>query len=73
MGKFLTSKQRKELLSELKLERTRRYAERLKVILLLDDGETYKNIASCAPNYGIAKRVREYLKKWKNQLKNSAN
>ena len=45
MGKFLTKKQRKELLSELKLERLRRYAERIKVILLLDDGETYKNIS----------------------------
>ena len=45
MGKFLSRKQRKELLAELKLERMRRYAERIKVILLLDDGETYKNIA----------------------------
>lgn len=45
MGKILTTKQRKELLYELKLERWRRYAERIKVILLLDDGETYKNIS----------------------------
>ena len=41
----MNRKQRKELLEELKLERMRRYAERIKVILLLDDGETYKNIA----------------------------
>ena len=45
MGKFLTKKQRQELLDELKLERMRRHADRLRVILLLDDGETYKNIA----------------------------
>lgn len=45
MGKFLTKKQRNELLAELRLERLRRYAERIKVILLLDEGETYKNIS----------------------------
>ena len=45
MGTFLSRKQRKELLEELKLERMRRYADRIRVILLLDDGETYKNIA----------------------------
>ena len=45
MNKFLTIKQRKELLSELKLERHRRFAERIKVILLLDEGKTYKNIS----------------------------
>ena len=39
MGSFLNEKQRKELLGELKLERMRRYAERIKVILLLDDDE----------------------------------
>ena len=45
MGMFLTKKQRKELLEELKLERIRRYADRLRVILLLDQGWTYKKIA----------------------------
>ena len=45
MKKFLTKKQRKELLDELQLERVRRYAERIKVILLLDEGKTYKSIA----------------------------
>ena len=45
MGKFLTRKQRKELLEELKLEHIRRYADRLRVILLLDEGKTYKSIA----------------------------
>ena len=45
MGNFLTRKQRKELLGELKLEHIRRYADRLRVILLLDQGWTYKKIA----------------------------
>ena len=44
MGTFLSRKQKKELLQELKLERMRRYAERIKVILLLNDEKTYKSI-----------------------------
>lgn len=44
MGKFLNKIQRQELLDELKVERSRRYADRIRVILLLDDEETYKNI-----------------------------
>ena len=45
MGKLLDKKQRKELLDELKIERARKYADRIRVILLLDEGRTYKNIA----------------------------
>ena len=45
MGKFLGPKQREELLEELKSERIRRYADRLRVILLLDQGWTYKKIS----------------------------
>jgi len=45
MNKFLTKKQRKEILEELKLERLRRFADRLRIILLLDEGKTYKSIA----------------------------
>ena len=45
MYNFLSKKQRQELLEELRLERIRRYAERIKVILLLDEGKTYKNIS----------------------------
>ena len=45
MYKILTKDQRKDLLKELKSERSRRYAERIKVILLLDEGQTYKNIS----------------------------
>ncbi len=44
MGKFLTSQQRKELLDELKIERARKYADLIRVILLLDDGKTYQSI-----------------------------
>jgi transposase len=45
MGKFLTLDERNELLKELSLERSKKYADRIRVILLLDDGETYANIA----------------------------
>lgn len=45
MYKFLDKIQRQELIDELKIERSRRYAERIKVILLLDDNKTYKNIS----------------------------
>ena len=45
MKRFLNQKQREELLEELKQERFRRYAHRLRVILLLDDVKTYKSIS----------------------------
>lgn len=45
MGKFLKLSERKELLDELKVERARKYADRIRVILLLDDGETYSDIS----------------------------
>ena len=45
MYKFLNKEQRQELLDELKIERSRRYADRIRVILLLDDNKTYKNIS----------------------------
>jgi transposase len=45
MYKFLNKNDRNELLKELHLERSRKYADRIRVILLLDDGETYANIA----------------------------
>ena len=45
MGKFLSKEQRQELMDALKLERIRRYAERIKVILLLDEGKTYRDIS----------------------------
>ena len=45
MYKFLDKKQRQDLLDELKIERSRRYADRIRVILLLDQKWTYKKIA----------------------------
>ena len=45
MKGFLTSEERNELLDELKIERERRYADRIRVILLLDTGKTYESIA----------------------------
>lgn len=45
MKGFLSKEQKDELLRELRLEKSRRYAERIKTILLLDQGKTYKNIA----------------------------
>ncbi len=45
MGNYLTPDQRQELLDELRIEGARKYADRIRVILLLDDGETYKQIA----------------------------
>lgn len=45
MKRFLSKTQRLELLSELKIEDNRRYAERIKTILLVDDGKQMKQIA----------------------------
>lgn len=45
MYKFLDKDSRQELLDELKIERSRRYADRIRVILLLDQIWTYKKIA----------------------------
>lgn len=45
MKTTLTTSQRKELLSELKRERERRFADRIRVILLLDEGQKYGDIA----------------------------
>jgi transposase len=44
MGKFLSTDERNELLEELRPERSRKYADRIRVILLLDDGQPYKDI-----------------------------
>ncbi len=45
MYKFLDKDSRQELIDELKVERSRRYADRIRVILLLDQQWTYKKIA----------------------------
>jgi len=45
MKNFLSKKQISELRSELKIERERKYADRIRVILLLDEGQSYSDIA----------------------------
>ena len=45
MEEFLTKKQKKELLSEFRLEKNRKYADRIRVILLLNLGESSSDIA----------------------------
>jgi len=45
MQGFLTPEQRSELLHELKVERHAKYSDRIKTILLLDQGITYQSIA----------------------------
>jgi len=42
---FLSKKARSELLEELRLERYSKYSDRLKTILLLDEGKSYKSIS----------------------------
>ncbi len=44
-NKFLTPAQRQELLRELRIEGKAKYSDRIKTILLLDDGETYAKIS----------------------------
>ena len=45
MQGFLTTEQRSELMYELKVERHAKYSDRIKTILLLDQGITYQSIA----------------------------
>ena len=45
MERFLTEEQKKELLSELRREKNRKYADRIRIILLLDKGEPISQIA----------------------------
>lgn len=63
MGKFLKHIERKELLEELKLEKARKYADRIRVILLLDDGKTYKSISEYL--FLDEGSIRNYRKRYK--------
>ena len=45
MEGFLTEEQREELLSELRLEKNRKFADRIRVILLLDKGKSATKIS----------------------------
>ena len=63
MEPFLTEEQREELLSELRLERNRKFADRIRVILLLDSGESAADISRFLfLNEGT---VRNYEKRYK--------
>ena len=63
MESFLKEEQKKELLSELHFERNRKFADRIRVILLLDSGETASDIARFLfLNEGT---VRNYEKRYK--------
>ena len=62
MGKYLSRPERETLLKELNLEKYRRYADRIRVILLLDEGKTASSIADYL--FLTDKTVRHYLKSY---------
>ena len=63
MANFLTSKQRNKLLAEHKAERDRKVADRLKAVLLSDDGETFAQIAKFlfVDDLTVRRHVKDYL------------
>lgn len=63
MEKFLNSQERKELLSELKIEKKRKYADRIRVILLLDQNWTYQKISEAL--FLDEATIANYLKRYK--------
>ena len=63
MEGFLTEEQKKEFLSELRLEKNRKYADRIRVILLLDKGEPISKIAEYF--YLTDNSVRNYKNRYK--------
>ena len=63
MEGFLTEKQKKELLSELHLEKNRKYADRIRIILLLDKGEPASKIAEYF--YLTDNSVRKYKNRYR--------
>ena len=60
---FLTKEQREELLSEFRLEKNRKYADRIRVILLLDKGKPAIKIAEYL--FLDESTVRNYEKRYK--------
>ena len=53
MEQFLTISEREGLLSELHLEKNRKYADRIRIILLLDEGEPISKVAK----YFFSRRI----------------
>ena len=64
MGKILKSSEREELLAELKIESKRKYADRIRVILLLDQNWTYKKISEAL--FLDEGTIANYRKRYKN-------
>ena len=46
MERTLSKTQREELLAELRSERERKFADRIRVVLLIDEGRKYRDIAN---------------------------
>ena len=63
MKQFLTSFEREELLSELHLEKNRKYADRIRIILLLDEREPISKIAKYF--FLTENSVRNYTNRYK--------
>ena len=63
MEGFLAKEQKKELLSELRFERNRKYADRIRVILLLDKGKSATKISEYL--FLNESTVRNYEKRYK--------
>ena len=65
MGQFLTISEREGLLSELHLERNRKYADRIRIILLLDEGEPISKVAKYF--FLTENSVRNYKSRYKEE------
>ena len=63
MKQYLTNFDREELLSELHFERNRKHADRIRIILLLDEGEPMKRIAEYF--FLTENSVRNYKERYK--------
>jgi len=63
MDEFLTKPERQELLSELRRESNRKFADRIRVILLLDQGKSFAQIAEFL--FIDEGSVRNYKKRYK--------
>ena len=65
MRAILTTEQRNLLLAEHRTERDRRRANRIKAVLLRDDGWSYEHIAAALflSDEGVRRQIKDYLKK----------
>ena len=65
MGTILTMEQRNLLLAQHRTEHDRRRADRIKAVLLRDDGWSYEQIAAALflSDEGVRRQIEDYLKK----------